>query len=912
MAEAQLNIIVKLQDQASKGLSSMATSIGGVSKSLLSIGGVAAVGGIAAVGAGLGLAAKAGLGFNNSIEQASAKINAFTKDSGATAKILDMVTERASKTPFAFEEMAAAAAGLLPAARASGKGLEELISTAEILAAVNPAEGLEGAAFALREAASGDLTSVIERFNLPRQRLNELKAEGVPAIDAVRTAMQEMGFDADLVANMATTMEGRWSTFKDTLVGFAGIATEQLFTGLSSGLGSLQATLDANAPAIEAFAKAVGEGLGQALQWVAETAIPWLINDALPALQATFEAVWPAIQAAVSTAYEFLSGTVWPWLMGTAIPWLRDDALPGVQAAFETVWPAIAAAVAAVYDFLSGTVWPWLMDTAIPWLRDEALPGVQAAFEVVWPAIQTAVSTVYTFFKETVWPWLQGTAFPWLINTALPALQAAFEVVWPIIQSAVNAVYTFLKDIVWPWIKEAWDTTINQELPALQAAFETAWPIIQETISTVYIFMRDTVWPWIFQAFSNLKAWIEDVRGVWSTKIDQIKGILDDWQQKGEDVEKALGTVVDNIKGFFLNGWDAVESTVAGTWNSISSLISDPINAAQSAVELAIGAIKSVIQSGIDKVNALIDLINSIPAVPDIPNIPGGSGGGSGGGGGGFGVDQTPGRVGLAGVAMSVQSTSKAAVSAVNSVSKATVTAVTAASKASVDAVTTAVQAADRLVNPRILPDPPPARLVNPRILPGERPRFEDSPYARPPTPDNPMGWDFEDQPWENPRTPDNPEGWDRPRPKIDYEKLVRPYQKFFSEELPQKIREDFEKMAKAGRDWYATMLSTEHSMTDGWALLPGATARELGFKNEADRLRFAAEYNPGLDYSGGREIDPVTGKPVVIPTYGDPVVINMDLRGADSSVDARVRAMFPEIRQMINASIAQVAAGRR
>jgi hypothetical protein len=91
---------------------------------------------------------------NIAYENATAKIMAFTKSTDQTAQILDMVRQRAAATPFAFNEMANAAAGLIPVARTTGEQLEKLIQTSEILAASNPAEGLVGASFALKEAAS--------------------------------------------------------------------------------------------------------------------------------------------------------------------------------------------------------------------------------------------------------------------------------------------------------------------------------------------------------------------------------------------------------------------------------------------------------------------------------------------------------------------------------------------------------------------------------------------------------------------------------------------------------------------------------------------------------------------------------------------------------------------------------------
>src|SRR5687768_14169243 len=158
-----------------------------------------------------------GVGLAIELENAEAALNAFTKDAGVTAGILAELRREADQTPFGFRELATAATQLLPAAKASGNELFELIKVAEVLSALNPAEGLAGAAFSLREAVSGDFVSVIDRFNLSRSTINRLKAEGVPALQAISQALAEMGADQDLVARQSQTFTGRLSTFSDAI-----------------------------------------------------------------------------------------------------------------------------------------------------------------------------------------------------------------------------------------------------------------------------------------------------------------------------------------------------------------------------------------------------------------------------------------------------------------------------------------------------------------------------------------------------------------------------------------------------------------------------------------------------------------------------------------------------------------------
>lgn len=352
---SQTQIIIRGRDQATPVLQSVARSLQTVANEAQTVGsrvgstlatigkiglGAAAIG-VGAIGVAFGKVATTGFSFNNSMEQVRAQLNAFTKDGQKSAEILDMIRERAAKTPFAFEDMARATAGLIPAATMAQIPLEKLVETAEILAASNPAEGLEGAAFALREAVSGDFTSLIERFNLPRQYINQLKEEGIPNIEIVRRAMLAMGYDAELVANMANTLQGRWSTLMDTLQGFAALITEPMFEGISAGLGTLNQTLDENKPKIESVARAIGETLGQALNWLITVGIPtavgWIQNTLIPALMNLREPLGIARDAVLTFAQAWTgnwvnSDQIHPLhqAAGELALTLRNDLLPTV------------------------------------------------------------------------------------------------------------------------------------------------------------------------------------------------------------------------------------------------------------------------------------------------------------------------------------------------------------------------------------------------------------------------------------------------------------------------------------------------------------------------------------------------------------------------------------------------------
>lgn len=291
----KINIVITAEDKASKPIREVADEMdhaggkaGSFSDKISGLGkqaaiAAAAVGTAGLAGAVIGL--KQGFEFNSQVEQAQTKLMAFMKDGQKVAKTLDWVKREAAATQFSFTDMADAAANLTPVAKTSEVALEDLVRQAEILAAINPTEGLTGATFSLREALSGDWVSIVDRFNLPRKRINELKEQGVPAMEIISRTLNEMGIDYGLVSEQGKTVSARWDQMTDKLKMMAGQATKPIFDRVSleldkmsafdyeglgnqmaSGLSGFLAWSDEMVPKIQEVGRQVGEYLGPKFQ----------------------------------------------------------------------------------------------------------------------------------------------------------------------------------------------------------------------------------------------------------------------------------------------------------------------------------------------------------------------------------------------------------------------------------------------------------------------------------------------------------------------------------------------------------------------------------------------------------------------------------------------------------------------
>lgn len=539
-----------------------------------------------------------GIGLNTSMENVSARLNAMTKDGAASAKILADIRKEADQTPFAFNEMADATASLLPVAKSSGNALMDLVKQAEVLAAVRPDQGLAGAAMALREATSGDFTSIVERFDLPRQRLNELKAQGVPALKAVQIAMKEMGLDGQLVANMAQTMTGRWSTFQDTVAGIQGKLTSGLFDGLKTGLEGLQTIFDDNKDAIDGFATSVGQAIGS------------FVSDAIPKLLAFGRTAIPAIVGAFSTLKTAVADvatvvgpiveritTLWSSLasgqtlattinraFGDLIPPELNTILDAVDVAFKTVKDTLAGLIPVVQGFVSNRL-------------DAALELTRGAVAAVAQVLQGDFMGALTTAAGAVGTWVDG-----LRRDLAPLGERVAEMIAAAVPQ-IGAKLTEWATAFGAWVKPAVASFLDAWPGMLSGAFdaiEAAAPGIAEKLGQWAVEFAEWIPPAIavmVPALAGvagaLAVFVAETAVVIGQRLVKWGGLFVDWVAETvlPRLPGALGAIADAIGGFISDTAASVGAGAAAIGRSIVDGIAAGVRGAAGSL---IGALRDL------------------------------------------------------------------------------------------------------------------------------------------------------------------------------------------------------------------------------------------------------------------------------------------------------------------------------
>jgi hypothetical protein len=189
------------------------------------------------------------LDYSAAVESAVVNIKAFTGSQVAVAQAQEIANRQLALGRSGYQDTLTALADLTPLARRYGASLQDLLTTTQLLAALDPAQGFQGAAIAIREALSGDFISLARRFEIPRTEIARLKAEGLPNLEIVRRALADLGITEDVLTARAQTFTQRQTIALDTLRKFVADAGKPIFDVASDSLAGFIKLL--NDPAIK-------------------------------------------------------------------------------------------------------------------------------------------------------------------------------------------------------------------------------------------------------------------------------------------------------------------------------------------------------------------------------------------------------------------------------------------------------------------------------------------------------------------------------------------------------------------------------------------------------------------------------------------------------------------------------------
>lgn len=151
-------------------------------------------------------------------EQSNVVIGAMFDDKALAAQYTAMVDRISVDSPILDSQgMYANSKSFLQTTK-NMKQLEKMWGLAERMAAIDPVQGLEGSVFALRELFSGDAISMIERFEMPREIMNEIKKLPIEQqLTRLDQYFNKIGMTTKLIDEMGGTTLGKWAQVKEQM-----------------------------------------------------------------------------------------------------------------------------------------------------------------------------------------------------------------------------------------------------------------------------------------------------------------------------------------------------------------------------------------------------------------------------------------------------------------------------------------------------------------------------------------------------------------------------------------------------------------------------------------------------------------------------------------------------------------------
>lgn len=208
------------------------------------------------------------------------QMGALLADQNKGMDLFKIVQDKAMTSMFSEQDFSKAATTFLPVTKDFGD-IERMMSINERLASSNLLEGMEGASVSLREALSGDITSIADRFNISKSTLYSngfsSDASWEQNLEAVDRTLDKMGYTAKYVDSVNDSAYAQWELFKSNSLKLFADTGEGILDKLKKPLKELNATLGSEK--VSQFVDEMSDGLAdmfqKSLEYVEGLNITW-------------------------------------------------------------------------------------------------------------------------------------------------------------------------------------------------------------------------------------------------------------------------------------------------------------------------------------------------------------------------------------------------------------------------------------------------------------------------------------------------------------------------------------------------------------------------------------------------------------------------------------------------------------
>lgn len=629
---------------------------------------MASLGPIAAI-FGAGSVLTSGLSRLTGIENARAQLLGL----GHTAETVDQIMENAlasvKGTPYALNDAATAAAGLVAAGVEPGKELEGQLKNIADAATIANVPLNEMSAIWNKIAASdrlqgeelaqlGDrgipiLQMLSEHLGVSVEEVRKLASEGKINFETFSAAMHANLSGAALEAANTTTGAfsnlkaalGRlgaeilsalgFDSWKDAILGVIDVVdnltdwikeNKTLLSSYALGIAGVSAAAYVLRGAINAvrgaFTLLTRHPIIAILSLIAGTIIYlWQTNEDF---REALTAAWERIREVVSRVWEnYIKPALeafWSWIQESLVPALSDFWNNTVKPIFQRVGDWIKEVWTNTIQPALAELWSFITETLVPTLQSFWENVIKPVWELISGAIKMAWEKVILPALSALWDFIQSVLIPIMrflyenvIKPVWNAISTAIGVAWSVIKAIFQAIKWYLDNVLGPVFRWLLNNVIKPVWSAIEVAIDVAWAAVKLIFDAMKGVIENVLAP-VFRWFRD-----KVIKPVWDGIKNAIKTV---WNDGIKPIFTALGNFIeDTVAPAFRRGVDIIKSV----WEGLKEAAAAPINF----------VIETVYMNGIKKVfDTVAEKIGSSARLPSVRPISVGSSSRRGGGGG--------------------------------------------------------------------------------------------------------------------------------------------------------------------------------------------------------------------------------------------------------------------------------------
>lgn len=218
-----------------------------------------------------------GVQINASLQQMNIAFTTILGSQQAASAFMTKLREEAAAFGGGLEVLQAGKS-LVPYAEGDINKFNKLLTIAKQLAVIDPAQGFKGAGFALREALSGQVLSLANRFELPKKELNDLKKEFADTgdLDKFMNGLSELigrfGATAESVEAMSNTAQAGFSKIQFQITELQRVAGAPILASLQKHMDDFSKMFGSNMTSLKEVALNFGAVIAVMIDELVETA----------------------------------------------------------------------------------------------------------------------------------------------------------------------------------------------------------------------------------------------------------------------------------------------------------------------------------------------------------------------------------------------------------------------------------------------------------------------------------------------------------------------------------------------------------------------------------------------------------------------------------------------------------------